>query len=197
MNFFAFKLFLVLLLLNFSAHARDLKKDEIFKVKNYLANINNFQAEFIQINNDKSVNKGSILFKKPKKFRFEYYDQPIIIVSNGKYITYYDKELEQSNYLDNNYLSQIFLGENIFFNKNTEIISATLIDNKYQITVKSLSKDFDDEVVLFFNKQDSKLLSFTIKKADLSEISLVLNNLNINQKDLPNNLFEIKDSRFR
>lgn len=197
MSFFAFKLFLVLLLLNFSAHAKNLDKDELLKIKDYLANINNFQAEFTQINNDESINKGRILIKKPKKFRFEYYDQPIIIASNGKYIIYYDKELEQSNYLNNNYLSEILVGGNIFFNKNTEIISAELIDDNYKIAIKSLSKDVNDKVVFFFSKKDLKLLSFTIIRADLSEISLVLSNLNINQRDLPDNLFEIKDSRFR
>lgn len=197
MNFFAFKLFLVLLLINFSGHAKDLEKDELIKIKGYLANINNFQAEFTQINNDESINKGRILVKKPKKFRFEYFDQPIIIASNGKYIIYYDKELEQSNYLDSNYLSQILGGGNVFFNKNTEIISAELIGDNYKITIKSLAKDFDDKVILFFSKKDLKLLSFTIIRADLSEISLVLNNLIINQRDLSDNLFEIKDSRFR
>lgn len=197
MNFFAFKLLILILLVNFSAHARDLEKDELLKIKDYLANINNFQAEFTQINNDKSINIGRIIVKKPKKFRFEYFDQPIIIASNGKYIIYYDKELEQSNYLDDNYLSKILVGGNIFFNKNTEIISAELIDNNYKITIKSLLKDFDDKVILFFSKNDLKLLSFLIKRPDLSEVSLVLNNLNINQRDLPDNLFEIKDSRFR
>ena len=62
------------------------------KIENYLNSLTSISSDFIQINNDGSVNTGKFFLQKPLKMRFEY-DPPAkhIIMINGSLLVIIDK----------------------------------------------------------------------------------------------------------
>lgn len=80
----------------FATQAQDVKK-----VENYLNSIKTLSADFVQIASNGEKAEGRIYIEKPNKIRMEYKEPSnILIVGNGDYIVYYDKELEQITNID-------------------------------------------------------------------------------------------------
>jgi outer membrane lipoprotein-sorting protein len=70
------------------------------KAEAYLENIKTMQAEFLQISSNSETATGEILLSRPDNLRIEYAPPtPILIVANGEYLSYVDKELKQVNHI--------------------------------------------------------------------------------------------------
>lgn len=97
-NFFS--ILAVLSLFSLSVRADEWNKD-VQKVEDYLNSIKTLSADFVQIASNGEKAEGRIYIEKPNKIRMEY-NAPsnILIVGNGDYIVYYDKELEQITNID-------------------------------------------------------------------------------------------------
>ena len=77
------------------------KTEEVKKVEDYLNSIKTLSADFVQIASNGEKAEGRIYIEKPNKIRMEYAPPSnILIVGNGDYIVYYDKELEQITNID-------------------------------------------------------------------------------------------------
>ena len=94
------KILAIFFLLTATAHAAASNED-IKKVENYLNSIQTLSADFVQIASNGEKVEGRLYIKKPNKIRMEY-NAPsnILIVGNGDYIVYYDKELDQITNID-------------------------------------------------------------------------------------------------
>ncbi len=75
--------------------------DDVKRVENYLNSIKTLRADFVQIASNGEQVEGRIYIEKPNKIRMEYNEPSnILIVGNGDYIVYYDKELDQITNID-------------------------------------------------------------------------------------------------
>lgn len=84
-----------------SANAATAKKEDIKQVEDYLNSIKTMSADFVQIASNGEQVEGHLYVEKPNKIRMEYKaPSNILIVGNGDYIVYYDKELEQITNID-------------------------------------------------------------------------------------------------
>ncbi|MBP5698790.1 MAG: outer membrane lipoprotein carrier protein LolA, partial [Alphaproteobacteria bacterium] len=91
-----FALVVSLCLIASQAFAATAKKEDIQKVESYLNSIKTLSADFVQIASNGEKVEGHLYVEKPNKIRMEYKaPSNILIVGNGDYIVYYDKELEQ------------------------------------------------------------------------------------------------------
>ena len=69
---------------------------DISRIERDLNSIKTLEARFIQISTNGGVAEGRVYLSRPGKLRFEYAPPtPILIVSSGLVITYYDHELQQ------------------------------------------------------------------------------------------------------
>ncbi len=77
------------------------KQEDVKKVESYLNSIKTMRADFVQIASNGEKIEGRLYIEKPNKIRMEY-NKPsnVLIVGNGDYIVYYDKELEQVTNID-------------------------------------------------------------------------------------------------
>jgi len=74
---------------------------DISRIEGYLNTIKTMKARFLQVSSDGDYSEGNLYFSKPGKMRLEYdAPSPVLIVSNGVNLTYYDKELKQVSYYD-------------------------------------------------------------------------------------------------
>lgn len=96
-----FLMFALGLALSHNANAATATKEDINKVEDYLNSIKTLSADFIQIASNGEQVEGHLYVEKPNKIRMEYNSPSnILIVGNGDYIVYYDKELEQITNID-------------------------------------------------------------------------------------------------
>ncbi len=70
------------------------------RIEAYLDSIKTLQAEFLQISSNGESASGEILLSRPERLRIEYAPPtPVLIVANGKYLSYVDTELKQVNHI--------------------------------------------------------------------------------------------------
>ena len=71
-------------------------KDDIARVEAYLNGITTMRSRFIQRSSTGNIASGLVYLSRPGRMRFEY-DPPaqILLVADGLFLVYVDKELEQ------------------------------------------------------------------------------------------------------
>ena len=73
---------------------------DIARVEDYLNDLTTLKADFVQINPDGGTVTGELYYQRPDKMRLDY-DPPseILIISDGWWVIYYDRQLEQVSHL--------------------------------------------------------------------------------------------------
>ena len=70
------------------------------RVESYLTSLTTVTADFNQVNPDGSLAAGKFYLKRPGKMRWAYAPPtPILLLSDGKRVIYYDSELDQVTYI--------------------------------------------------------------------------------------------------
>lgn len=78
-----------------AAHAAG-PADTLHRVEDYLNDIKTIKAEFTQVAPDGSLAEGTVFIKRPGKMRWQYAPPtPVLMVSDGDTLIYYDYELDQ------------------------------------------------------------------------------------------------------
>jgi outer membrane lipoprotein-sorting protein len=73
---------------------------EVARLEAYLNDLTTLRSDFVQINPDGGRVTGELYYERPDKMRLDY-DPPseILIVSDGWWVIYYDRKLEQVSHL--------------------------------------------------------------------------------------------------
>lgn len=129
--------------------------ENLRKIETYLNNIKSLDATFVQMSSNGGTAEGRLYIEKPNKIRMEYAEPTsVLIVGDGNYIIYNDKDLDQVTHID------------------YDDIPATLIlANDIKIDGKKI------KVTDFY--QDSGTTTITLdyaNKGDLGPITLVFSN---------------------
>jgi outer membrane lipoprotein-sorting protein len=67
----------------------------------YLNAITTLQARFLQVAADGSTAEGTVYLKRPGAMRLEYDPpSPVLIIGTSSWLVYYDRQLDQTSYLD-------------------------------------------------------------------------------------------------
>ena len=124
-------LLIALVLVPFPSQAQGLAslsqadRANIARIEAYLNRIRTLEARFLQVSSDGEYSEGDLYFSKPGKMRLEYDDpKPVVIVSDGVNLAYFDKELEQVSYFDlESTQASILLRETISFTTGGLIVT--------------------------------------------------------------------------
>ena len=85
------------------AKAADLTEndmDDLSKIENYLNSITTFKSNFLQTASTGERSGGVLFLDRPGKMRVQYDEpSPILLVSDGAYVIYVEKNLEQISHL--------------------------------------------------------------------------------------------------
>ncbi len=77
----------------------DADRVDLKRIESYLNAIKSMKARFLQVSSSGDYSEGDMYFAKPGKMRLEYdAPKPILIVSDGVNLTYFDKLLKQVSY---------------------------------------------------------------------------------------------------
>ena len=185
------KLLFAAMLIAGSAHAENA---DLTKIENYLNNISTLEAGFVQMSSNGGSAEGKIYIEKPSKIRMEYTapDQ-LLIVGNGEYIIYNDKELDQITNIDYKDIpATMILSNKIKFDgKNLKVTDFYKDSGQTSVTVEMPNSPGVKPITLIFDNSPFRLKQW--KVIDQQNIEVTISLFDAEQdKKLSENLFKFK-----
>ncbi|MBR1840818.1 MAG: outer membrane lipoprotein carrier protein LolA [Alphaproteobacteria bacterium] len=169
-------------------------KGDLAKIENYLNNINTLKAGFVQIASNGGSAEGRIYIAKPSKIRMEYTaPDPLLIVGNGDYNIYNDKELDQVTNIDYKDIpATIILTNKIKFDgTNLKVIDFYKDSGQTSITVETPKNPGVKPITLVFDNDPFRLKQWKVIDQQNIEITISLYDME-QDADLSPNLFKFE-----
>lgn len=186
------------LLYAFSAQAQTAA--DLTKIENYLNNIKTLEASFVQTASNGTVSEGMLYIAKPSKIRMEYAaPTSVLIVGNGDYVVFNDKELDQITNIDYDDIpATMILANNIKIdNENLKVTDFYKDAGITSITLEYGNNKDIGPITLVFNNQPFELRQWKIVDPQSVEVTLSLYNAT-EDKPLDESLFKFtKEKRSR
>lgn len=174
----------------------DSQEAAIYRVERYLNEIRTIKADFAQYDSAGGVAHGTFYLSRPGDMRWQYKPPiPVLIISNGDYLTYIDFEIEQVTHIPlESTMASLIARENIKLGDDVLVQDVRAGANSIRIAMTP--KDNPDEGLLILELEEKplKLTRMIIGDAagqmtriDLSEAIFNL--------PLDDSLFEFEDPR--
>ena len=154
------------------------EKGDIRRVEAYLNGLKSLKAGFLQVSSNGSVATGTLYLARPGKVRFEYDPpNPILLLSDGYFLRYVDKDLKQVTHmwLDNTPIG-FLLKEDIKLSESLTITKFSRNANVLIITLIDPEKPEKGTISLIFSDNPLKLKKWVIKDAQGITTTITLNN---------------------
>lgn len=153
-------------------------RKDILRIETYLNEIKSLRAGFLQVSSNGNVATGNLLMLRPGKIRFEYDPpSPILLIADGVYLRYIDKELEQVTHLWlENTPIWFLVKEDI---KLAGDITLTKLSRGSNILIATLTKSKEPEkgaITLIFSDKPLLLKKWMITDAQGIKTTVTLNN---------------------
>jgi outer membrane lipoprotein-sorting protein len=186
------------------AHSQNAKyleqyRQELTDIENFLNNIKNLSARFVQKTENSLVEGKFFLSRSHKnsgKMRIEYLTQPkIVIVVNGPILSYYDVELDEISKISTNTTPASFLTRsNISFDaKDVEITNVKKNDDEIKVSVVKKNRKEAGEFSLIFKLNPLNFTRMEVKNDLDQTISVQLKNIDFESK-ISDKLFILNNS---
>lgn len=193
-----FGAFLLGLLMTFNATAAQTPTAENLKeVEDYLNGIKTMDARFVQTASNGNTAEGKLYIQKPNKIRMEY-DAPtsVLIVGDGDYIVYNDKELDQVTHIDYDDIpASLILANNIKIDgKKVKVTDFYNDAGITTITLEYKEKGDIGPITLTFNNTPFALKQWKIVDPQSVEVTVSLYDA-VMDKALDNALFKFKNEK--
>ena len=166
------------------------------RVERYLTNIHSITSDFVQIAPDGNVTSGKVFIKRPNKMRWVYDPPtPVLMVTRGNFLTYYDFELKQVSDipLDSTLLS-FFAMDKVKFGETVKVVGTERAAGILRMKLQQSDNPSLGQLTLEFADNPLTLHSFIIRDAQGKTTSVTLNKARFDE-DLDDSIFEFIDPR--
>ena len=168
------------------------------KIINYLSSFNTLKSNFIQVNTNGDILTGKIALIRPGKFRIEYNETSLLIISDGKKVAVINKDIKSISFYSLKDLpASMILFKDISLNA-IHLIKSKNLENRIEITFTTNKKKNDEIIQITFEKQPLIMKKWSIDGLNETKTEIMFNNLLLdNQIDAK--LFDIEreDPRIR
>lgn len=190
-------------LLATQAHAATPKKSfgpedraAVERVEKYLAGITTIVADFTQIAPDGNLATGKFFLSRPGKMRWQYDPPtPILMVADGKFLVFYDYELDQTSHIPLQETLPGFLARpKVEFGTDVVVTDVARGPGSLRVTVIQSDKPNDGSLTLEFADQPLQLRNMKVIDATGQETTVSLANARYGEK-LDKSLFVFEDTK--
>ncbi|WP_065814734.1 outer membrane lipoprotein carrier protein LolA [Magnetospira sp. QH-2] len=167
------------------------------KVQHYLNSIKTLQSRFIQATSAGGYAEGTLYLSRPGKLRFEYDPPaPFLLVADGTWLIYEDKELEQISYLLlDSTPAALLVSDDLDFNGD-KVTVEKLVKDKGLLAVTFTQKENPEngQVTMILNEKPLILRQWEVLDAQGTRTMVTLNKTRTGMP-LDKMLFRYKDPR--
>lgn len=167
-------------------------QEDLAKIEDYLNNLQNLRASFVQMSSNGGTAEGKIYISKPSKIRMEYTaPDSLLIVGNGDYIIYNDKELDQITNIDYKDIpATMILTQKIKFDgKKLKVIDFYKDGGQTSLTVEMPENKTVKPITLIFDNSPFRLKQWKVVDQQNIEVTISLFDVETDVA-LDNNLFK-------
>ncbi len=152
---------------------------DIARIEDYLNGLKTLRAGFIQVASNGTVAEGKLYLHRPGKIRFEYDPPvPILIVSSGLILYYYDKELDQTTQVFVNATPiGVLTKENLSFSNEITVSHFARDAGTLRLTVQQTDEPDEGAITLVFSDRPLALRKWTVLDAQGTQTTVALNNV--------------------
>lgn len=173
------------------------KQEDIARVEAYLTNLTTIVADFNQADANGHMSEGKFYLKRPGKMRWQYKPPtPILLVSDGQVLTYFDSELDQINYVPlGDTLAGFLAAPQIKL--NSDAVKLTKFESANQMiraTVVQADKPDEGGLTLELTDAPLQLRQMVVTDTTGQRTQIQLQNAQFGT-DLPDSLFVFEDPR--
>ena len=171
--------------------------DDIQQVEDYLNNLKTLEATFVQMSSNGGSAEGKLYISKPNKIRMEYgAPTNVLIVGDGNFIVYNDKDLDQVTHIDyDDVPASLILANNIKIDgKKIKVIDFYKDKGTTSITLNYKTKGDVGPINLVFSNNPFELKQWKIVDPQSVEITISLYDMQKDQS-IDNGLFKFKKKK--
>jgi len=170
---------------------------DIVRIEAYLNDLSTLRSEFVQINPDGRKVTGELYYQRPDKMRLDYDPpSPILIISDGWWLTYYDRKLEQVSHLSINSTPLGFLlSDHIRLSGEVTVTDVTRADGELKVTLIQSDEPNQGSIQLAFAEEPLELRRWTVVDAQGQATYVVLEALETGMP-LDRELFRFRNPQF-
>lgn len=185
--------FIVMLFFAFGAQAAD----SLARVETYLSKLKTMTADFAQLDPNGQKSNGKFQLKRPLKMRWQYNPPtPILMVTRGNFLTYYDYELNQVSDvpMDDTLLSILTRQKIDFRNSNLSVVENFEENGYITVTLEEKNNPQEGSLTMVFRANPMQLQHLIVKDTTQQVTQITLSNIK-EGIELADNVFEFKDPR--
>lgn len=175
------------------------QQEMLLRASKYLSALQTLQAQFTQVAPDGSTSSGAFYLKKPGKMRWQYAPpSPVLLVSDGKTLVFYDAEMEQVTYIPiDDTIASFLARETInFSDPSIELLQVEASSGALRIILAQKGKPEAGTLTLEFTDTPFKLRNLVVRDAANQQTHIALDQARENLP-LDDALFIFKDPRKR
>ena len=161
------------------------------KIINYLSSFNTLKSNFIQVNSNGDILTGKVALIRPGKFRVEYNEISVLIISDGRKVAVINKDIKNISFYSLKDLpASMILFKDISLN-NIHLLKSKNLENRIEITFRANKKKEDEKIHITFEKQPLIMKKWEIDRLDNNKTEIMFNNLLLDN-EIDMKLFDIE-----
>tara|TARA_Y100001954_G_scaffold204180_1_gene225388 strand:+ start:635 stop:1234 length:600 start_codon:yes stop_codon:yes gene_type:complete len=186
-----FKKIALIILIYIFIHNKSFSNINRDRVLNYLESFSSLTSKFIQINDNGDILSGKIFVSRPGRFRIEYEQIPLVLISDSKRLASINKDLKSISFHSTNENPLSILLFKKLDLKKVKVLN--LVENENTLIVKISSTNFEDKgiIEILFETKPLRMKKWTVLKTDQTKTEVFFDNLFFD-KNLPSRLFDIE-----
>lgn len=162
----------------FSFPAMAASQDTLPRIEDYLNALTTITADFTQVAPDGNLASGKFYLQRPGKMRWQYEPPtPILMVSNGSTITYFDRELAQTSYIPlDSTLAGFLARDKIALSGDITVKALEEKAGIIRLTFFQTGKADEGSLMLEFSDHPLQIRNFVVTDSSGQVTTIALNN---------------------
>lgn len=149
------------------------------------------KSNFIQVNSNGDILTGKVALIRPGKFRVEYNEISVLIISDGRKVAVINKDIKNISFYNLKDLPiSMILFKDISLN-NIDFLKSRNLENRIEVTFRTDKKKEDEKIHITFEKQPLIMKKWEIDRLDNNKTEIMFNNLLLDN-EIDYKLFDIE-----
>lgn len=160
-----------------AAALTETEKAAVARAEAYLNALSNLEARFLQVNPDGNVVEGDLFVARPGKMRIQYDPPtPMLVVADGVWLIYVDKEVNEASYIDlDETPAGLLLKKDLSFSDPGVVLKGvTLGPGTVEITATQKKAEHQGRVTFVFADAPFELKQWRVLDAQNKEVTVTL-----------------------